>query len=70
VGDARLVYNNLVRNPKETRLLRSPRLRWENTRNIGINLEEAGCNVNWSPLAQYMVHWEALVNKVMNLRIP
>jgi hypothetical protein len=67
-GDARHVCNILIGKSKETRLLRSPRLRREN--NIGMNLEQAGCDVvDWSPLAQHMVQCGALVNKVMNHRI-
>jgi hypothetical protein len=43
-GDARHVRNILVRTPKETRRLGSPRPRWEN--NISMILEQAGCDVD------------------------
>ena len=45
------------------------RCRWED--NIKIELQEMGCGVmDWIELAQDRSRWRALVNAVMNLRVP
>jgi hypothetical protein len=49
--------------------LRRPRSRWED--NIEIDLQEVGCRcIGWIELAQSRDRWRALVNAVMNLRVP
>jgi hypothetical protein len=46
-----------------------PRRRWED--NIKMDLEEMGCGgKDWIDLAQDRIRWRALVNAVMNLRVP
>jgi hypothetical protein len=46
-----------------------PRCRWED--NIKMDLQEVGCGgVDWIGLAQDRDRWRALVNVVMNLRVP
>ena len=46
-----------------------PRRRWGN--NIKMDLQEVGCGgMDWIELAQDMGKWRALVNAVMNLRVP
>jgi len=46
-----------------------PRLRWED--NIKVDLQEVGCgDVDWIELAQDRDRWRALVNAVMNRRVP
>jgi hypothetical protein len=51
------------------RPLGRPRSRWAD--NINVDLREIGCNdVDWFDLAQDKGQWRAIVNTVMNLRVP
>jgi len=51
------------------RPLGRPRHRWED--NIKMYLQEVGCGgMDWIGLAQDWDRWQALVNAVMNLRVP
>jgi len=51
------------------RSLGRPKRRWED--NIKMELQEVGCGVlDWIELAQDRDRWRALVNAVMNLRVP
>jgi len=69
MGEGRGVYRVLVGKPEGRRPLGRPRLRWED--NIRMNLREVGCGcVDWIELAQDRDRWRALVNAVMNLRVP
>jgi hypothetical protein len=69
MGEERGVYNVLVRKPEGKRLLGRPRRRWED--NIKMDLQEVECRVmHWFELAQDRDRWRALVNSVMNLRVP
>ena len=45
-----------------------PRRRWED--NIKMDLQEVGGGGDWMELAQDRDRWRALVNTVMNLRVP
>ena len=46
-----------------------PRRRWED--NIKMDLQELGCGgMDWIELARDRDRWRALVNAVMNLRLP
>ena len=55
--------------PEGKRPLRRPRRRWED--NIKMDLQEVGRGgMDWIDLAQDMDRWWALVNGVMNLRVP
>jgi len=63
------VYRVLVGKPEGKRPLGRPRHRWED--NIKMDFQEVGCGVmNWIELAQDRDRWRALVNAVMNLRVP
>ena len=55
--------------PEVKRPLGRPRRRWED--NIKMDLQEAGCGgMDWIDLAQDRYRRRALVNEVMNLRVP
>jgi hypothetical protein len=63
------VYRLLVAKPEGKRPLGRPRRRWID--NIKIDLLEIGLNVvDWIGLAQDTYRWRALVNSVINLRVP
>jgi hypothetical protein len=69
MGEKRNAYRILVGSPKGRRPLGRPRRRWVD--NIKMDLREIGWDVgNWLDLDQDRVQWRALVNAVMNLRVP
>jgi hypothetical protein len=69
MGEKRNVYRVLVGKPEGKRPLGRPRRRWID--NIKLDLLEIGVNVlDWIGLAQDRYRWIALVNSVMNLRVP
>ena len=69
MGEGRGVHRVLVGKPEGKRPLGRPRHRWED--NIKMDLQEVGggCG-DWMELAQDKDMWRALVNTVMNLRVP
>ena len=68
-GDRRGVCRVLVGKPEGKRPLGRPRRRWDD--NIKMDLQEVGCDdMDWIELAQDRDRWRALVNAVMNLRVP
>ena len=69
MGEKRSVYRVLVGKRKGKRQLGRPRSSWED--NIKMDLQEVGCmDIDWIDLAQDRNKWRALVNGVMNLRVP
>jgi hypothetical protein len=67
--ERRGVYRVSVGKPEGKSPLGRPRRRWEN--NIKIDLQELGCgDRDWLELAEDRDRWRALVNAVMNLRVP
>jgi hypothetical protein len=69
VGERRGVYRVLVGKSEGKRPFGRLRRRWED--NIKMDLHEMGCGgIEWVYLAQDRDSWRALVNAVMNLRVP
>jgi len=67
--ERRGVCGVLVGKPEGKRPLGRPRLRWED--NIKRDLQEVRCGVMvWIELAHNRDRWRALVNAVMNIRVP
>jgi hypothetical protein len=68
-GEKRNAYRILVGKPEGKRPLGRPRCRWVDT--IKMNLREIGWGgMDWIDLAQNRHRWRALVNTVLNLRVP
>jgi hypothetical protein len=69
MGEKRNVYRLLVGRPEGKIPLGRPRRRWLD--NIKMDLLEIGWGgVDWIGLVQDGYRWRALVNSVMNLRVP
>jgi hypothetical protein len=69
MGEVSGAYNLLVGRPEGRRPLGRPRRRRED--NIKMDLREIGFgDVDWIHLAQDRDRWQALVNTVMNFRVP
>ena len=69
MGKRRGVYRVLVGKPERNRQFGRTRRRWED--NIKMDLKVVGCGgMDWIDLAQDRMRWRALVNAVMNLRVP
>jgi hypothetical protein len=67
--EVRGAYNILVGRPDGRRPLGRPRRRWED--NIKMDLRETGFwDVDWIHWAQNRDRWRAVVNTIMNLRVP
>jgi len=63
------IYRVLVGKPEGKRPFGRPRRRWQD--NIKMDLQEVGCaGMEWIKLAQDRGRWRALVNAVMNRRVP
>jgi hypothetical protein len=69
MGEKRNVYRLLVGKPEGKRPLGRPRHRWIDNMKMDL-LEIRVSVVDWIGLAQDRYRWRALVNSVMNLRVP
>ena len=68
VVERRGAHGVLVEKPEGRRPLERSSCRWENI--IKMHIRELGRGICWIDLAQDMDRWRAIVNAVMNLRIP
>jgi hypothetical protein len=69
MGEPRNVYRILAGKPEGKRPLGRARRRWVD--NIKIDLREIGWHgLDWIDMAQDRDQWRALVNTVLNLRVP
>jgi hypothetical protein len=67
--ERRVAYRILVGKLEEKVPYVRPRLRWEN--NIKMDLQEIGCGgMDWIDLFQDRERWQALVDMVLNIRVP
>jgi hypothetical protein len=67
--EKRNVYMLLVGKSEGKKPLCRPRRRWVDNMNLGLRVIE-GSGVDWVGLAQDRSEWGALVNAVLNLRVP
>ena len=67
-GEGTGVHRVLVGKPDGKRPMGRPRRRWED--NITMDLREVGGGGDWLELAQDRDRWWALVNTVINFRVP
>jgi hypothetical protein len=69
MGEGRGVYRVLVGKSEGKRPLGRPRCKWED--NIKMDLQDVrgGCG-DWLEVVQDRERWRALVNTVMNFRVP
>jgi hypothetical protein len=69
MADRRGVYRVFVGRRDGKRPLGRPRHRWEN--NIEMHLQEVGGGtMDWIAVVQVTDRWRAIVNALMNLRVP
>jgi hypothetical protein len=69
MGEKKNAYRLLVEKPEGKTPLGRPKRRWVN--NIKIDLLEIGWGgVDWIGLAEDRDKWRALMNAVVNLRVP
>jgi hypothetical protein len=69
IGEKRNAYRLLVGKPEGKRPLGRPRPKWVD--NMRMDLGEVGWgDVDWIVLAKDRNRWRALVNSVLNLRVP
>jgi len=68
-GEKRGIHRVLMGKPEEKKPLGRSRHKWEDS--IKMDLQEVGFGgMDWIELAKDRDRWQALVNMVMNLRVP
>jgi hypothetical protein len=68
-GEEEHIRTGFVGKPEAKRPLGKLRCRWED--NLKKDLREIGCDdTDWINLAHEMDQWRALMNTLMNLRVP
>jgi hypothetical protein len=68
-GERKGVYRVLVRKNEGNRPLGRPTRRWEDNTKMDLHEVEGEC-MDWTDLAKDRGRWRALVNAVMNSRVP
>jgi hypothetical protein len=68
-GEKRNTYRLMLRNPEGKRSVLRPRRRWMINIKMDLGKTEWG-RMDWLDMAQDKDQWRALVNTVMNLRVP
>ena len=68
MGDRRGAHSVFVGKSEGKRPLGRPKRRWKD--NIKMDLQEVGCGMDWIDLTQDRDMWLALMNAVINLRVP
>jgi hypothetical protein len=69
MGEKRNAYRILVGKPEERRAVGRPRRRWGDIIRMDLR-ETVWGGMDWIDVAQDRDQWRALVNTVMNLRVP
>jgi hypothetical protein len=69
MGEKRNAYRLLVGKPEGKGPLEGPRRRWMYNTRMGL-VEVGWGDVDWIGLAQDRDRWRAIVNSVLNLRVP
>jgi hypothetical protein len=70
MGEKRNAYMILVGKPEGKRSLGRPRRRWVENIKMDLTREIRWDGVDWMDMAQDRDQWRALVNTVLNLRVP
>jgi hypothetical protein len=68
MGDRRDTYRVLIGRPERKRPLERSRYRRGN--NTEMDIQEIGRGVEWTDMVPDRTKWRALVNAVMNIRVP
>jgi hypothetical protein len=69
IGEKRNICTIFVGKPEEKRPLGRARRRWVDSNKMALK-EKGWDGMDWIDLAQRSYRWRALVNTVMNLRVP
>jgi hypothetical protein len=69
MGEKRKAYRLFVEKPEGKRPLGRPRCRWVDNIMMDLGAVECG-DVGWIGLAKDRNRWRAVVNSVLNLRVP